>query len=186
MISLHDAVKKIHDTKWTLTSNFYVLLEPTNKSQKLWTECGLPTSSHDDLNLYIKDFILPQIGSGSPVETFVNNRYRLAHGVFDPVVINLTFKDFESLKLYRSFVKYTYESKLKYPDEYLINLRVFKIRDHQQGANMPDSFEVMSFDKCIIKTVSQVTLSNDNEPQIAEFTIEIKTSREPTIGKYNV
>lgn len=182
MLSLHDSIKKIHETRWTLNSNFAVLLQPTDKSTSLWEKCGLPNSTFDDLNLYIKDFTLPQYGSGTPIEQFVNDRYRMSHGVFDPVTINLTFKDYDSFKLYRSFVKYTYESKLLYPDQYLINLKILKLRDHQAGANMPNEFTVMTFTKCLIKNVSTVTLSNDNEPQIAEFSIDIKTSREPEIS----
>ncbi len=114
----------------------------------------------NDVNLYIKDFVLPQIGSGTPIDTFINTRYRIAHGVFDPVSINLTFRDYDSLKMYRAFVKYIYESKLKYPDEYLITLKVFKLRDNPQDKS---EFEITTFKKCLIKTVSQITLSNDNE-----------------------
>lgn len=181
MISLHDAIKKIYDTKWTLTSNFSVFLQPTDKSLPLWTKCGLPNTSNEDINLYIKDFQMPQYGSGSPIEEYVNDKYRLTHGIFDPVAIQLTFKDHDSFKMYRAFAKYTYESRLLYPEEYLINVKILKHRDHQEGFNMPNSFEIMTFKKCIIKTVSGVTLSNDNEPQIAEFTIEIKTSTPPDI-----
>lgn len=134
-----------------------------------------------DINMYLKDFVMPQVGSGSPIEQFINDRYRLAHGVFDPVTISLTFKDYNSFELYRGFVKYTYESKLVYPDKYLIDLKILKLRDNI-GSGIPDSFTVMTFKKCIIKTVSTVTLSNENEAQVAEFTIEIKTSKEPEIG----
>ena len=142
MISLHDSVQKIYSTKWSLTTNFAVFLEPTDKSLKLWkTECGLPA---DDISLYIKDFILPQVGSGTPIEEFVNNRYRLALGTFDPVTISLTFKDHDSLKLYRSFTKFLYKSKLLYPEDYLIGIRVIKLRDREGDQ---DAFEVMRFDK---------------------------------------
>lgn len=180
MISLHDSVQKIYSTKWSLTTNFAVFLEPTDKSLKLWkTECGLPT---DDISLYIKDFILPQVGSGTPIEEFVNNRYRLAHGTFDPVTISLTFKDHDSLKLYRSFTKFLYKSKLLYPEDYLIGIRVIKLRDREGDR---DAFEVMRFDKCLIKNVSVVTLSNENTPQIVEFQVDFKTSSDPDINTGN-
>lgn len=175
MISLHNAVSKIYNTKWTLTTNFAVFLEPTDKSRQLWNACKLP---NDDISFYIKDFKLPQCGSGMPIEKFINNRYRMASGIFDPVVIDLTFKDYDSFTLYRAFLKFLYETRYKYPEEYLINMKVLKLKDYQNG---DESFEVMTFEKCIIKNVSMVTLSNDTESQIAEFSVTWKTSDTPKI-----
>lgn len=176
MLSLHDAIKKIYNTKWTLTSNFAVFLETTSDSQKLWKECNLPTT---DLNLYLKDFRLPQCGSSTPIEDYINDRYRISQGVFDPVTITLTFKDYNSFSLYRSFLQFLYESRYRYPNEYLINIKVLKLRDH---TDLESNFTVMSFEKCMIKNVSEVTLSNETESQIAEFSVEFKTSKEPTIS----
>ena len=66
-----------------------------------------------------------------------------------------------------------------YPEDYLIGIRVIKLRDREgdQGA-----FEVMRFDKCLIKNVSAVTLSNENTPQIVEFQVDFKTSTDPNIN----
>ncbi len=169
MISLHDAISKIYNTKWTLTSNFAIQF--TGNAGGLWEK----TFGNTDFNLYIKNFELPQYGSSELIEDFINNRYRMAQGVYDVASFAITFKDFDNFSLYRKFLKFLVESKNKYFDEVSFNIDVFKLPDHPGQTEM----KMATVEKCFLKYVSKITLDNENTGQIGEFTINIKSSSPP-------
>lgn len=175
MTTLKEAVDKVYNSNWTLTTNFLVQFTPTEKSKVLWDKCGMPS---EDVNIYLKDIVLPQIGGSSPIEEFINDRFRIAQGYFDPFTFTLTFKDHDSFSLYRAFVKYVIYSKNTYLENYAFNMSIFKLKDFKTDK---DSFKIMEFKKCIITTVSAVTLSNDTDAQIAEVGLNIKCTEYPTI-----
>lgn len=168
MRSLHDAVAEIQNTQWTLNNNFYVQL--LFGSSKLAQECGLSTI---DINLYIKDCIVPQVGSGSTIEHFTLDRFRIAMGVWDPVTITLKFRDYDNLSLYKKFVEYASKERFKYFDEYKFGVKLTKLGDYADDASESD---IVTLEDCYITTVSQLTFSNDAEAQVLEFDVAIKSA----------
>lgn len=174
--TLHEAISKIYETKWSLTSNFYIKIEPALPAKNtLWSSSGL--AEIGDFNLYLKDFQVPQYGSGNPIETFINDRFRMAQSYFDVASINLTFKDFDQNRLYRCFLKYLKGSREKYFDEISFNITVFKGGDNVNEK----TYKIMELKKCMLTNVSTLTLSNDNEAQICEFSITLKDSKIPEV-----
>ena len=87
MKTLHEAVNSIFNTKWTLNNNFCIEINP-EKSNSLWSKIGL---NNFDLNIYLKDFELPQYGAATIIEEWINDRYRMAQGTYDVSKISLTF-----------------------------------------------------------------------------------------------
>lgn len=172
--SLHDAISTIYNTKWALNTNFYIELTPHNDNT-LWSELGLKDF---DLNLYIKSIELPQYGTSTVIEEFINDRYRIAQGVYDVAQITLSFKDFDSFILYKTFLKYLTNSRNKYFNDISFNIDIFKMPDYPEET----SKKIMTIEKCIIKYVSKITLSNENEAQIGEFDIQIQSSCVPKIN----
>lgn len=177
MTSLKNAIDKIYNENWTLTTNFLVHFSPTEKSQKLWDLCGMPKPD-ENINVYLKDFTIPQIGSSSPIEEFINDRVRIVHGYFDPFTFELTFKDHDSFELYRAFVKYVIYSKNTYLENYAFNMTLYKLKDFK---NDKENFEVMKFKNCTLSHVSTVRLSNDDSSQILEVGVNIKCTEYPEI-----
>ena len=171
MISLHDAVAKIQGTKWTFTNNFEVQLL-FDGGNTLAGRCGLD-SLGSDINLYIKDCIIPQIGTSTMIEKFTLDRPRIAMGVWECTTFDFTFKDFDNLGLYKKFVAYVAGERYTYFDEYKFKVKVIKLGDHVGDA---DEQHVLTLDNCYITTVSQVTLSNEHESQVLEFSVQIKSA----------
>lgn len=173
MKTLHEAVNSIFNTKWTLNNNFCIEINP-EKSNSLWSKIGL---NNFDLNIYLKDFELPQYGAATIIEEWINDRYRMAQGTYDVSKISLTFKDFNEFTLYKCFLEYLTKSKNMYFDEASISIDIFKLPDYP--GETPE--KIMTIEKCSISYVSKITLSNDSEAQIGEFSLEIKSATIPTV-----
>lgn len=171
MISLHDAVAKIQGTKWTFTNNFEVQLL-FDSGNTLASRCGLDTMG-SDINLYIKDVAIPQIGTSTLIEKFTLDRPRIAMGAWECTTFDFTFKDFDNLGLYKRFVAYVAGERDTYFDEYKFKVKVIKLGDHVGDASEQ---HVLTLDNCYITTVSQVTLSNEHDSQVLEFGVQIKSA----------
>lgn len=169
MRSLHDAVAEIQRTNWTFTNNFDIQLLFDSKNT-LANKCGL---SNLDINLYVKSCIIPQVGTSNLIEQFTLNRPRIAMGVWEPTMFNLTFKDFDNLNLYKRFVSYIAGERYTYFDEYKFQVKLMKLGDHI--TDEPEK-HVITFDNCYMTTVSQITLSNETDSQVLEFDIQIKSA----------
>jgi len=167
MKNLHDAVAEIQNTNWTLTNNFNIqLLFGENALSK---KCGL---NNIDINLYIKDCNIPQLGTSSMIEKFILERPRIAMGVWEPTVFQFKFRDFNNLDLYRRFVAYVAGERYAYFDDYKFQVKLIKLGDHVNETEK----HVLTLDNCYMTTVSQITLSNDTEAQILEFEVQIKSA----------
>ena len=169
MLSLHDAISKIQETRWTFTNNFNVqfLFDGDNK---LARHCGLDGL---DINLYIKECKIPQIGTSNLIEKFTLDRPRIAMGAWECTVFDFTFKDFDNLDLYKRFVAYVAGERYTYFDQYKFKIKVMKLGDHY--GDEPEK-HVLTLDNCYITTVSQITFSNDTEAQVLEFSVQIKSA----------
>lgn len=169
MLSLHDAISKIQETRWTFTNNFNVqfLFDGNNQIAK---KCGLDGL---DINLYVKECKIPQIGTSSLIEKFTLDRPRIAMGAWECTTFDFTFKDFDNLDLYKKFVAYVAKERYTYFDEYKFKVKVLKLGDHY--GDEPEK-HVLTLDNCYITTVSQITFSNDTEAQVLEFGVQIKSA----------
>lgn len=169
MLSLHDAISKIQETRWTFTNNFNVqfLFDGNNKLAKRYGLDGL------DINLYVKDCKIPQIGTSNLIEKFTLDRPRIAMGAWECTSFDFTFKDFDNLDLYKRFVAYVAGERYTYFDEYKFKVKVLKLGDHY--GDEPEK-HVLTLDNCYITTVSQITFSNDTEAQVLEFGVQIKSA----------
>lgn len=169
MLSLHDAISKIQETRWTFTNNFNVqfLFDGNNKLAKRYGLDGL------DINLYVKECKIPQIGTSSLIEKFTLDRPRIAMGAWECTTFDFTFKDFDNLDLYKRFVAYVAGERYTYFDQYKFKIKVMKLGDHYGDESEK---HVLTLDNCYITTVSQITFSNDNEAQVLEFGVQIKSA----------
>ena len=169
MLSLHDAISKIQETRWTFTNNFNVqfLFDGNNKLAKRYGLDGL------DINLYVKDCKIPQIGTSNLIEKFTLDRPRIAMGAWECTTFDFTFKDFDNLDLYKRFVAYVAGERYTYFDQYKFKIKVLKLGDHY--GDEPEK-HVLTLDNCYITTVSQITFSNDTEAQVLEFGVQIKSA----------
>lgn len=169
MRSLHEAVAEIQRTKWTFNNNFdlQLLFGPSNK---LASKCGL---NGLDINLYIKNCIIPQIGVSNLIEQYTLHRPRIAMGVWEPTTFTLNFKDFDNLNLYKRFVAYIAGERYIYFDEYKFQVKLIKLGDHL--TDVPEK-HVLTLDNCYFTNISQISLSNETESQILEFDVQIKSA----------
>lgn len=169
MLSLHDAISKIQETRWTFTNNFNVqfLFDGNNKLAKRYGLDGL------DINLYVKECKIPQIGTSNLIEKFTLDRPRIAMGAWECTTFDFTFKDFDNLDLYKRFVAYVAGERYTYFDQYKFKIKVLKLGDHY--GDEPEK-HVLTLDNCYITTVSQITFSNDTEAQVLEFGVQIKSA----------
>ena len=169
MKNLHDAVSEIQRKNWTFTNNFNVQLL-FDGNNKLARQCGLDGL---DINLYIKDCNIPQLGTSTIIEKFILERPRIAMGVWEPTVFQFKFRDFDNLDLYKRFVAYVAGERYSYFDDYKFQVKLIKLGDHSGDETEK---HVLTLDNCYMTTVSQITLSNDTDAQILEFEVQIKSA----------
>ena len=165
MSRFSDEVRKAYKRKWSYINNFTAIISPVGTYSTLaLATCGV---KFNDIELNVKDITVPQISSDN-IEVWMLDRYRIALGKSQPKTVTITFRDFDQLALYRSFVYLYTVSKRGYADDYSYSIKVFKEADYL-GEGQRRVFEA---GKSIITSVSQVQFSNDIEAQIAEFSVE--------------
>lgn len=161
-----DAYKK----KWSYINSFSVQFH--NMKSKLTQGTSWNDFNDDSLNLNIVSIDTPQF-TNQPIEVFVANKWVIHNGRDELYRFSITFRDEDQLKLYRAWLKMYHNTKEQYFDSIKFTVKIFKEADYigEETEKL-----LLEMDNTIIESISQVQFSNNTENQIAEFTVNFKTT----------
>lgn len=162
-----DGLKAAYETKWSFINTFNV--------QFVFNEFGLKDSigwNESDaryVNLNIVSIDTPQF-TNQPIEQFVANKWVIGNGRDELYRFSITFRDSDSMDLYRKFVSLYQITRENYFDYAKFIVILTKEGDWY---NEQDK-KLLTLNETIVESVSQLQFNNTTESQIAEFTVNFK------------
>jgi len=164
---LHDVISSVYTKPWTRINNFSVQLSFANIMFEKLVGWDL---SEEDLILSLKSIDTPQY-SNNAIEVFTGNEWRFNNGRDEMFRFTMTFRDFDQMKVYTSFVNIYNKSKDNYFDN--IKLSIIVNLDDEDGVSKRVLFEAKD---AIVDSISKVNFDHTTENQIVEFSVEFKCS----------
>lgn len=164
-LKLSDGISQAYNRQWSMINTFTVQI---NLTEFLINNVGAIT---DDINLNIISLNTPDFVN-DPIESFIANKWHIHNGRDQLYRFSITFRDQKQLELYRKFLKIYELSKYNYTDDVSFSVRISK------DADWADEQEIvlMDLNGTMVEGVSNLAFSNDTENQIAEFTINFKST----------
>lgn len=177
MLTLRDALSKARTQNWSFINTFKVEFNFNPKiTSELKSLCGFNTTNAsfmgDTLELCTKSCPMPSF-SQSGSEVWQNYEYRQNSGNLELYTFEVTFRDFDMLKLYRFFVTHLMKQRNMYFDDFKFDVTFWKYPD-----NLDENIiQVVQYENCMINGVSGLQFDNETENQIAEFSVTIKSTK---------
>lgn len=158
---------KMMNIKWSYSNTFYIQIIFGKEMKKAikWND----DVSGRDINLNIVNINTPDF-SNSPIEVFVGGQYRIHNGKDELYRFSITFRDQDQMQLYRTFLLAYRIQKNWYFDDFKMQVIINKEADYYNEYEK----ELMILNDCMIEGVSNIDINNNNEPQVAEFTVKFK------------
>lgn len=164
-----DSIREALDTKWSYINTFDVSFEIPYALQ---LASGWDNSKDGrNINLHVVSIDTPQF-TNSPIEVFVGNRWAIHNGRDELYRFSITFRDRDQMDLYRKFVKMYKVTKDLFFDDAKLSIRLSKDADWMTEVDK----KLFTFEDTLIESVSSLNFSNTTENQIAEFTVNFKTT----------
>jgi hypothetical protein len=168
-------IQKIYETKWSYINTFDLRI--FNIHEKTKAAIGWDNDvMNRDLTQYVVSIDTPQF-TNQPIEVFVANKWVIGNGRDELYRFSITFRDFDQMKLYRKFVQLYQRTREDYFDHVKFTVQLAKEGDYY-GQNEQKLFDL---ENTIVESVSQLQFNNTTENQIAEFTVNFKTTT-PTLA----
>jgi len=166
-------LERAYNTKWSYINTFTVEFLFTNYMQQhaKW--------SPDDakgLNIHIKSISTPQF-TNQPIESYIGDKWYVHNGRNEMWRFTISFRDHDSLNLYRKFITMYNYQKDAYFNQIKTGIKLYKDPDYAGEK----SYLLFDFEESMIESVGQVQFSNETEAQIAEFDVEFKCIN-PIVG----
>ena len=164
-MKMADAVTEAYNRNWSMANTFTVQLHlPTFLEGKVG-------AFGDAINLNVIKLDTPDY-SNQGIEVFVANRWIIQNGRDEMYKLSMTFRDERQMSLYRKFVTMYNATKENYFDDVKIQILVYKEKDWAEEEDLLFG----TYNNCLIESVSNVAFSNDTENQIAEFSVNFKST----------
>jgi len=155
-----------YNTKWSFINTFTVVFVlPTKFSEY--------SDLFRDIDLHIINVDTPQF-TNQPVEVFFGNKWNIHNGRDELYRFSITFRDKNQMELYAAFVKMYHSTREDFFDNVKMTVSILKDRDWKDE-DLLKSFS--TYEDVIIESVSQLQFNNTTEDQIAEFTVNFKTTK---------
>lgn len=165
-----DGLRKAYDTKWSFINTFnvqFIFVDPITKYDIDWDD----DTDGQSINMHIVSIDTPQF-TNQPIEVFVANKWITQNGRDELYRFSITFRDRDSMALYRKFMRLYQRTREDYFDYVKFTVLLTKEGD---WLNQQDKI-LFSFEDTIVESVSQLQFNNTTENQIAEFTVNFKTT----------
>jgi hypothetical protein len=169
MMNFADGLSKAYDTKWSFINTFEVqfIFDSEMKQDIGWDDL----SDGNNINLHVVSIDTPQM-TNQPIEVFIANRWVIQNGRDELYRYSVTFRDRDNMDLYRKFVRLYQRTREDYFDFVKFTVLLTKERDWLAQENSV----LYEFRDTIVESVSQLQFNNTTENQIAEFTVNFKTT----------
>lgn len=165
-MNLYDAVPEIYKRKWSYISNFTVQI---NFAQKIDEIIGWSKKIGSNSILNVKEITTPQFTATS-IEQFIGDKWFFHNGRDELFTFNITFRDQDQMLLYRMFTMAFVAQKKMYFNDCKLEVIVTKDADYT-GESAKD---LLILKDCMITSVSSLSVSNETEAQIAEFSVDFR------------
>jgi hypothetical protein len=161
---------KAYETKWSFINTFTVQIQFPNQIKQFikWTN-----EDERGVNINIVSIDTPQF-SNAPIESFIGDRWVMHNGRDEMYRFSITFRDQDQMSLYKKFVSAYLMQRQKYLDEAVMTITLWKDADYLDD-DLPLK-PLFNYENVLIDSVSQVQFNNTTENQIAEFTLQFKTT----------
>lgn len=170
---LSDLISKIYKTNWSQVNNFELEINAIGRDVK--SKVQKYKIPFKDCKLAIKNFNTPQY-SHDTIETFLADTYMRAVGKPAPVTFSFTVRDYNQLTMYRAFSILYAAQKVTYPEDSYLTIKLIKKADYINESDII----LATYEQCLIDSISQVQFSNETEAQIAEFDVEMTSTKNTT------
>lgn len=162
-MDISSAYNKIINTRWSFTNNFKVQFHGVNGGLFDF----LP--SHGELN--IVNYNLDSL-SAEEQNLFTAGRHVSILGAEEIHTCTMKIRDHDQLSIYKNFLLIWRQQIYKYFDEYKFDIVIIKEPDYPNETEK----QVLQAKDCYIVNVGNLTLDNEQENQIFEFDVQIKSS----------
>lgn len=163
------SVTSILNTKWSYSNTYTVQL---HFAQKMASKIGWDEGTHGKyINEHIVSVNTPDF-SNSPIEIYTGGQFRIQNGKDELYRFSITFKDSDLMTLYRKFLIAYRRTKYWYFDDCAMSVTLTKNKDYYGESDK----KLMVLGGCLIEGVSNLDINNNNEAQVAEFTVKFKST----------
>lgn len=172
-MAFNEDVVKIINKNWSYSNTYDIGIEFSDSMKDAieWIDETIGR----DLNLHIVSANTPDF-SNTPIEIYVGGQYRIHNGKDELYRFSVTFRDFDKMYLYRKFLAAYRLQKSWYFDD--AKMKVTFTKDADYFGEIPST--LMEIDGCLIEGVSNIDINNNNEAQVAEFTVKFKATSPQT------
>jgi hypothetical protein len=169
-LKLNDVITKVQNTKWTKINNFGINMSPTDVGFAGIIKWKInDTTFNDMLNIALISVDTPAY-TNQEVAEYIGNSWRYHVGRDELFRFTLTFRDYNQMELYRTFITTYNKQKGQYFNRICFNLEIFL--DEDKGTNNRKKLFTTQF--AVLETVSQLQFSHNTDNQIAEFSAGFK------------
>lgn len=161
-MNLSQAFNKIISTKWTMTNNF--------KAHFQGEHGGLFDFLPEHGEINIVNYNLDSL-TAEEQNLFTAGRHLSILGAEEIHTCSMKIRDQDQLKIYKNFIKIWRNQIYKYYDEYKFSVVIIKEPDYPGESEKT----VLTAKECYLYNVGNLSLDNEQENQIFEFDIQIKT-----------
>lgn len=164
-----DGIVNSYKKKWSFMNSFRVNF---NFTDTLKNVSGWRDDTHGrDITLNIINITTPQF-TNQPIEVFVANKWVIGNGRDELYRFSITFRDYNQMELYSMFLKMYQRTKNDYPSNVMLSINLYKDADYFSE----EELKLFTFEETMIEAVSQLTFDNTAENQIAEFSVQFKST----------
>lgn len=163
-----DEIQDILNTKWSFSNNYDFQFDFTDtmKRHVNW----LDETDGRNINQHIVNSDTPD-WTNDPIETYVGGQFRIHNGKDQLYRFSVTFRDSDSMNLYRKFVNMYRLQKSLYFDDFKMSVIITKADDY----NYTNGINLMRLEDTMIEGVSNLAINNTSDAQVAEFTVRFKS-----------
>jgi len=167
---LSDAIHDAYERKWSMANTFTVQINIPNYLSNYIGQFD------ENINLNLISVTTPDF-TNDPIEVYVAGKWIIQNGKDTLYRFSMTFRDHDQMYLYRKFLTMYRLIKDNYFDDVASEIIISKDAD---WFNETDA-KLLILEGSLIEGVSNLDLNNNNENQIAEFTVSWKCTT-PKLG----
>lgn len=165
-MDLSKVTSVINATDWSKASDISLTLNPVNTNFGNIIMWGDYIDTQKTIDISFKSISIPQY-TAKLIEELVGGVYHQSRGVDELFELQITFRDFNSMSLYRRFVNAFIYANGNYSDNTLFKIEVFC------GGKQSKNLAILSTNKAYLTAVSQLELSQENN-EVVEFNVSFK------------
>lgn len=166
-MKLHEVVKKAYEKQWSFTNSFSIQIDPASQNMRALEFYTLG----EELNMHVAKANIPNT-THEAKETYTVGGYRLVMGPDQVYRFEIEFADHDNMSLWRSFMEQYRLTKLGYYDDIKMDVSFYKESDYN---NSEDSQLLIRYVGSTIENVSGIQFSNEDDAQIAKFTVSFRS-----------